>query len=200
MTRKRSATTNNSKDKATATAESGPIDENEQEEIVKNLQLEAMQQTKNIGRALQVVCGLAASVSLSSAYFHMNEIKSTVVFVYVLYASAMHFFAAWVGSRNFGWYLFYSLCSTKITEGGLTESKIQSIGIASVTIPILSIIFSSSNETVAKSEPVIITLPWLLAVGNVLTMISAVIIRRGYVSTMNDLRQLEKAKYSYKSL
>lgn len=148
-----------------------PLDEDEQDEITKTLTHAASVQMKELSDIFGIICALAAIVCLVVAVGVVSNLSGRM---HAVVASVLHYAAR---------HLSLQLGSSQLIMEGVL--------LAMCLLPILlSWLTDGLNSEIH----------WSLSLGNLLTTVAAMLLRREQQSTRKAILDLHAAKYRYKSL
>ena len=148
-----------------------PVDEDEQEEITKSLTQDASAQMKELSDIFGIICALAAIACLVVAVGVVGNLRGRM---HAVVASVLHYAARQLSSR---------VESSQVVVEGLLLGMCLLPGLLSWLADELD------------SE-----IHWSLSLGNLLTTVAAMFLRREQQSTSKAILDLHAAKYRYKSL
>jgi hypothetical protein len=155
-----------------------PIDENEQDEIVKNINDDASAQMKEMIQIFGYICLVAAVACVV-----LGVTASTKVLgVHAMVASGLHILAR---------YLCSSTSATSFwRDAGLLVATVFPMLALFLLLPAMSL----SNYGAESEYHLSLTL------GNLLTSVTCVFLKRDQNSTAKAISELHASKYSFKSL
>jgi len=181
-----------------------PIDEQEQEQIIKDLQRQCLTQTRKMGTFLTYVCFIAGAVSLSSLLFH--EYQGVHYSFYPLYVAFLHASAGCIANdmvviaKN----LHVGQESQKGNEG-LDVSDLFGNGKMSVwsgkLVSRLGVV--ASNAPMLWHMGIVQTTDiwvWILAGSNIYTFMAVVYMKQDCLKTFAQLYDLKDSTYKHKNL
>lgn len=155
-----------------------PIDENEQDEIVKQIHEDAAAQMKEMIQIFGYICLVAAVacvvLGFSASVFMLG--------VHAMVAAGLHILARYFGSTT--------RATSFSRDAGLLAAALFPMAMLFLLLPAMSL----SNYG-AESE-----YHWGLTLGNLLTSVTSIFLKRDRDSTARAIAELHTSKYSFKSL
>ena len=146
------------------------LDEDEQDEITRTLAKDASVQLKEMVLGFRIICGIASIGCLAIAVLVANDIMGKA---HAALAAGFHYLVGRISARD--------------TNSHLTDFVLA----GGCLLPILLLsVFETSDSDVL----------WSLSLGNLLTTVGAIFLRRENETTANSIKDLHDAKYRYKSI
>lgn len=176
------------------------IDEHEQEKVIKDLQLQCITQTHQIGTLISFICFVAGAASLASQLVH--EYQGVYYSLYPLYVAFLHALAGCIANdivklskklnqksqrdndRSDIPALFVETCLW-------SEKTVAWVGVAASSVPILS------HVGIVQTTDVWV---WVLTGSNIYTVMAALYMKRDSMITFAKLFDLKDSTYKHKSL
>lgn len=167
-----------------------PLDEQDQDEIISDIQLNFQKDMKRISSRLSTVCygaALASAVSMTLSHSDNTE-RSNILLssFYPLYTCIIHCNAAYI-SKNLHESKKEDMPKYSYIEIMINASVIGSIG---ALLPVAFFYTTSITDTAL----------WSLAISSLLTMATAIIFKADFYWSNVAIQDLQKCKYKYKSL
>jgi hypothetical protein len=146
------------------------LDEDEQDEITRKLAEDASVQLKEMNDVFGIICIIASIGSLAISLLVANRILGKA---HAALAAAFHYVVGRISARD--------------TNSHLIDAVIA--GVSLVPIVLLSGFETGDSD-----------IHWSLSLGNVLTTVGAIFLRREKQATANSIKDLHDSKYRYKSI
>jgi hypothetical protein len=155
-----------------------PIDENDQDEIVKKINDDASAQMKEMIQIFGCICLVAAVVCV----FLGVTASTKILGVHAMVAAGLHISAQYFCSAT---------SATSVwRDMGLLVATLFPMAVLFLLLPSMSL-----PNYAAESE-----YHWSLRLGNLLTSVTAIFLKRDRNSTAKAIAELHTSKYSFKSL
>ena len=180
-----------------------PIDEQEQEQIIKDLQRQCIKQTRQMGTFLSYVCFIAGAISLSSLLFH--EFQGIYYSFYPLYVAFLHASAGCIANDMV-------VIAEKLGVGQESQKGNNGLDVASVLFgkrsfwsgKLVSRLGAfASNATMLWHMGIVQTTDiwvWILASSNIYTFMAVVYMKNDSLKTFAQLYDLKDSTYKHKNL
>jgi hypothetical protein len=209
MATRRKATTEfnalNAKDLISGSSNSNvnPIDEIEQDRVIKDLQLQCIAQTRQMATLLSYICFMAGAASLSSLFFHEYQGVSYTSFMYPLYVASLHALAGCIANDM-----------ANLTKKLNQESQCDNVAIDAQAILCTPPSFWSGTivtrlGVVASFAPILSHVGivrttnvwvWILTGSNCYTFMAVIYMKKDSMKTFAQLFDLKDSTYKHKSL
>lgn len=179
-----------------------PIDEQEQEKIIKDLQRQCIKQTRQMGTFLSYVCFLAGTISLSSLLFH--KYQGIYYSFYPLYVAFLHASAGCIANdmvviaKN----LRVGQESQKGNNGFDSAVLFGKMSFWSGKLVSRLGVFAS-NATMLWHMGIVQTTDiwvWILAGSNIYTFMAIVYMKNDCLKTFAQLYDLKDSTYKHKNV